>query len=118
MSARVTARSSIVLLFMRSDSKAQLRPVFGEAIARTMNLLTIRPDSDERVTLPFKVENTRPRPDLEKQMLDLVNQERQAAGLSPLAARSGVNGSCATTFDRHVCAWLLRARYAGRTLAI
>jgi uncharacterized protein YkwD len=62
-----------------------LRPVFGEAIARTLNLLTIRPDSDERVTLPFKVENTRPRPDLEKQMLDLVNQERQAAGLSPLA---------------------------------
>ena len=64
----------------------QLRPVFGEAIARTLNLLTIRPDSDERVTLPFTVEKTRPRPDLEKQMLDLVNQERQAAGLSPLAA--------------------------------
>jgi len=65
--------------------EGQLRPVFGEAIARTLNLLTIRPDSDERVTLPFKVENTRPRPDLEKQMLDLVNQERQAAGLNPLA---------------------------------
>lgn len=65
--------------------EGQLRPVFGEAIARTMNLLTIRPDSDERVTLPFKVENPRPRPDLEKQMLDLVNQERQAAGLNPLA---------------------------------
>ena len=62
-----------------------LRPVFGEAISRTMNLLTVRPDSDERVTLPFKVETSRPRPDLEKQMLDLVNQERQAAGLEPLA---------------------------------
>jgi uncharacterized protein YkwD len=65
--------------------ESALRPVFGEAIARTLNLLTIRPDSDERVTLPFKVENSRPRPDLEKQMLDLVNQERQAAGLRPLA---------------------------------
>ena len=65
--------------------ESQLRPVFGDAIARTMNLLTIRPDSDEKVTLPFKVENPRPRPDLEKQMLDLVNQERQAAGLNPLA---------------------------------
>lgn len=64
----------------------QLRPVFGDAIARTMNLLTIRPDSNEHVTLPFKVESTRPRPDLEKQMLDLMNQERQAAGLSPLEA--------------------------------
>ena len=66
--------------------EGQLRPVFGEAIARSLNMLTIRPDSDERVTLPFKVENTRPRPDLEKQMLDLVNQERVAAGLNPLAA--------------------------------
>lgn len=64
----------------------QLRPVFGEAIARTLNLLTIRPDSNERVELPFTVENSKPRPDLEKQMLDLVNRERQAAGLSPLAA--------------------------------
>jgi uncharacterized protein YkwD len=66
--------------------EGQLRPVFGDAIARTMNLLTIRPDSNERVNLPFKVENSKPRPDLEKQMLDLVNRERQAAGLSPLAA--------------------------------
>ena len=35
--------------------------------------------------LPFKVPTTRPRPDLEKQMLDLVNQERVKAGLKPLA---------------------------------
>jgi uncharacterized protein YkwD/uncharacterized membrane protein required for colicin V production len=66
--------------------EGQLRPVFGDAIARTMNLLTIRPDSNERVELPFTVTTTRPRPDLEQRMLDLVNQERQAAGLSPLAA--------------------------------
>ncbi|HEX5888713.1 MAG TPA: CvpA family protein [Pyrinomonadaceae bacterium] len=68
------------------ELEGQLRPVFGEAIGRTLNLLTIRPDSDERVTLPFKVATTRPRPDLEKQMLDLVNQERAANGLRPLAA--------------------------------
>jgi uncharacterized protein YkwD len=65
--------------------EGELRPVFGDAIARSMNLLTIRPDSNEHVTLPFKVENSRPRPDLEKQMLDLVNRERVAAGLNPLA---------------------------------
>ena len=65
--------------------EGQLRPVFGEAIAKTLNLLTVRPDSNERVTLPFKVPTTRPRPDLEKQMLDLVNQERVKAGLKPLA---------------------------------
>ncbi|HET6852130.1 MAG TPA: CvpA family protein [Pyrinomonadaceae bacterium] len=66
--------------------EGQLRPVFGDAISRTLNLLTIRPDSNERVTLPFTVEKTRPRPDLEKQMLELVNQERQKVGLNPLAA--------------------------------
>ena len=66
--------------------ESQLRPVFAEAIGRTLNLLTIRPDSNERVTLPFKVETTRPRPDLEKRMLDLVNQERAAAGLRPVVA--------------------------------
>lgn len=65
--------------------ESQLRPVFGDAIARTMNLLTIRPDSNERVSLPFTVEHPRPRPDLEKQMLDLVNKERVANGLNPLA---------------------------------
>lgn len=65
--------------------EARLRPIFGEAISRTLNLLTIQPDSNERVTLPFKVPTTRPRPDLEKRMLDLVNQERVAAGLKPLA---------------------------------
>jgi uncharacterized protein YkwD len=65
--------------------EGELRPVFGDAIARTMNLLTIRPDSNERVTLPFTVEKSRPRPDLEKQMLDLVNKERVANGLNPLA---------------------------------
>ena len=65
--------------------ESELRPVFGDAIARSLNLLTIRPDSNERVELPFKVPNPRPRPDLEKQMLDLVNKERQANGLNPLA---------------------------------
>lgn len=65
--------------------EGKLRPVFGDAISRTLNLLTIRPDSDERVTLPFTVATTRPRPDLEKRMLDLVNREREAAGLRALA---------------------------------
>lgn len=66
--------------------ESQLRPVFADAIGRTFNLLTIRPNSDERVTLPFTVATTRPRPDLEKRMLEMVNQERAAAGLRPLVA--------------------------------
>ena len=64
--------------------EAALHPVFGDAIAQTLNLLTVQPDSDERVTLPFKVPVSRPRPDLEAEMLRLVNNERVAAGLRPL----------------------------------
>ena len=66
-----------------------LHPVsadLAEAIAETFNFLTIRPESSERVTLPYKVADTRPRADLEARMLELVNRERVAAGLKPLAA--------------------------------
>ena len=65
--------------------EATLHPVFGDAIARTLNLLTVRPESTETVELPYKVANTRPRPDLEAKMLQFVNQERAKAGLKPLA---------------------------------
>jgi uncharacterized protein YkwD len=65
-----------------------LHPVsndFADAFAQTLNLLTVEPDSNERVTLPYKVPTSRPRPDLEARMLDLINRERLAAGLKPLA---------------------------------
>ena len=83
------ARDSVVasrLSVYAERLESQLRPVFADAIGRTFNLLTIRPDSSERVTLPFKVESTRPRPDLEQQMLEMVNKERTASGLRPLVA--------------------------------
>ncbi|HEX8098085.1 MAG TPA: CvpA family protein [Pyrinomonadaceae bacterium] len=67
--------------------ESALSPVFDEAISRTLNLLTVRPEpeSNETVRLPYKVAETKPRADLEKQMLDLVNGERVKAGLQPLA---------------------------------
>ena len=65
--------------------ETELHPVFDQAIAETLNLLTIRPDSHERVSLPYTVAAPRPRPDLEETMLQLVNNERVAAGLKPLA---------------------------------
>ena len=65
--------------------EAKLHPVFAEAVAETLNLLTVQPESHERVNLPYKVANSHPRPDLEAQMLVLVNKERATAGLRPLA---------------------------------
>jgi uncharacterized protein YkwD len=63
-----------------------LRPIFDEAVSRTFTMLTVRPEpeSNERVNLPYKVANTLPRPDLEAQMLELVNGERRKAGLKAL----------------------------------
>jgi uncharacterized protein YkwD len=65
--------------------EARLHPVFAEAVGESLNLLTIQPESHERVNLPYKIPNTRPRPELEARMLELVNSERRAAGLKPLA---------------------------------
>jgi uncharacterized protein YkwD len=64
-----------------------LTPIFDEAIRHTLNLLTVpsEPESSEVVHLPYKVSNPEARPELEAQMLELVNQERAKAGLQPLA---------------------------------
>ena len=65
--------------------ESRLRPVFAEAIAETLNLLTVQPGSNERVSLPYRVTNARPRPELEARMLELINKERQANGLRILS---------------------------------
>ncbi|MFL6228552.1 MAG: CvpA family protein [Pyrinomonadaceae bacterium] len=68
--------------------EAALTPVFDEAIRRTLTQLTIKPESGETVQLGYTVESPRPRPDLEAEMLVLVNGERAAVGLKPLAPDS------------------------------
>ncbi|MBD0370092.1 MAG: CvpA family protein [Pyrinomonadaceae bacterium] len=74
------------LASVTEELEAQLRPIFDEAIRQTLTMRTIRPDSGETVELPFKVTNPKPRPDLEAEMLQMVNRERVAAGLKPLEA--------------------------------
>ncbi|HWW76774.1 MAG TPA: CAP domain-containing protein, partial [Pyrinomonadaceae bacterium] len=63
----------------------ELAPVFDDAIQQTLNRLTIKPESNERVELGYEVRETRPRPELEARMLEMVNEERRAAGLKPVA---------------------------------
>jgi uncharacterized protein YkwD len=74
------------LALVTNEAQAQLIPIFGDAIKQTFNRLTVEPGSKETIELPFKVANSQPRPDLETQMLELVNQERAQAGLAPLEA--------------------------------
>jgi uncharacterized protein YkwD len=64
----------------------RLSPVFDEAVRRSINRMTVHPDSKETVKLNFKVESPKVREDLEARMLQLVNNERAKQGLYPLKA--------------------------------
>lgn len=75
------------LAVFTEDVETTLVPIFDPAIRQTLNrLTTVEPGSNERVELPFKVEKTRTRADLEAEMLELVNHERSSVGLDPLEA--------------------------------
>jgi uncharacterized protein YkwD len=72
-------------LAMQSEwANNKLAPVFNDAIRQTINTLTVHPSSDETVSLPFKYDGGVERPELEAQMLVLVNKERTTHGLKPL----------------------------------
>jgi len=64
----------------------KLAPVFDKAIRQTMNSLTVKTESNEKVTLNFTYDKAIPRPNLEALMLEMVNKERAKAGLKPLQA--------------------------------
>jgi uncharacterized protein YkwD len=88
---RASTRESVVadrLSTITERIETTLVPIFDEAIRRTLNMLTVpaEPESDETVNLPYKVASPEARPELEAQMLELVNRERVREGLAPLAA--------------------------------
>jgi uncharacterized protein YkwD len=88
---RDSTRESVIadrLSTITERIETTLTPVFDEAIRHTLNMLTVpaAPESDETVNLPYKVESPQARPELESQMLELVNKERVREGLAPLAA--------------------------------
>lgn len=64
----------------------KLSPVFDKAINRTLNHVTVNPDTDKSVALHFTVTGAKVRGDLEAQMLVLINEERAKAGLRALTA--------------------------------
>lgn len=75
------------LAIFTDDLETALSPIFQKAIEQTLTRrITINPGSEEVYRLPYRVTEFRPRPDLESQMLDLINRERAAAGLSALEA--------------------------------
>jgi uncharacterized protein YkwD len=61
--------------------EVQLAPIFDPAVERTLQAVMVEPSSRQRIALQFRVTDGKPRPDLEEQMLELVNAERRAHGL-------------------------------------
>lgn len=66
--------------------EARLSPIFDPAVRRTLQAITVPPDSGKSVQLRFTVPDPKARPDLESRMLELVNAERTQRGLKPLQA--------------------------------
>jgi len=80
------SRFAVALAMQSEWVNKKLAPVFDAAVRQTLNSLTVNPHSSEEIPLGFTVNNPKPRPDLEAQMLVLVNQERAKAGLPALKA--------------------------------
>lgn len=81
-----TSKFGVPLAMQSEWANRKLAPVFDEAVRQTINSLTVKPDSDEKINLTFKIDNAVAKPDYEAEMLRLVNKERQKHGLHPLQA--------------------------------
>lgn len=67
-------------------AEERLEPVFERPVERTMSRMAIEPHSEEAVKLPYTTHRLELRPDLEQEMLVLVNNERVKRGIAPLVA--------------------------------
>ena len=79
-------KSSIVYNFTSQTKwiETKLKSGFFDALNRPGNMVTIHPETNKLIKLPFKVKSSLIRPDLEKNMLELINQERSKNNLKPL----------------------------------
>jgi uncharacterized protein YkwD len=64
----------------------KISPIFDEAVKKSLTGVTVEPESNETVKLNFTLSKATPRPDLEAEMLELVNRERTSRGLKALIA--------------------------------
>jgi uncharacterized protein YkwD len=62
----------------------KLAPIFNEAVKKSLTRTTVEPESNELVKLNFTVSDAKERPDLEAEMIRLVNEERTKRGLKAL----------------------------------
>ena len=86
--SRETRESQLARLLVEpaASVESQLAKIFDPAIQRTLQALTVPPESQDSIPLKFKVDDAPERAELEAQVLALVNEERAQRGLTPLQA--------------------------------
>lgn len=81
-----------------------LNAVFGQAVSDALTFLTIEPRSEETVQLNFKTSNITVDDQSEREMLSLVNIEREKHGLDPvvgdISLTSVARTHCTDMFER------------------
>lgn len=70
-----------LLVLNASGFEKDLNLIFGGAVHETLNFLTVEPKSDDSVNLKFRTDSLKVDAEAEQQMLNLVNKERELAGL-------------------------------------
>lgn len=80
-----TSRLGSSLVSHTASIQDSLHDVFGGAVQDTLNVLTIKPQSDETVNLRFTVAEPTVDEEAEAQMVRLVNRERVKQGLPELS---------------------------------
>lgn len=82
-----TVKNSYSAHFFSSNTQGidrAVRKVFGGAIEDTINFLTVKPGSNESVSLNFKTTSFKQDGEAEGEMLISINREREKRGLAPL----------------------------------
>ncbi|MBI5045292.1 MAG: CvpA family protein [Candidatus Levybacteria bacterium] len=80
-----TSRFGSALVSHAAKIQHDLNGFFGESTKDNLNVLTIKPQSEESVKLHFTVDSPSVDKSAEKEMFDLVNEERKKAGLPLLS---------------------------------
>lgn len=79
-----------LLLSKSQELERPLKNIFGGITQDTLTFLTIRPKSDETVNLGFQTLEFRANPELEQQMIDLINKELINQGVKSLSFDSNL----------------------------
>lgn len=84
--ALIDSRTAPFFINISRSLEKQIKNVFGEAVTETLNFLTIKPQSNERVDLGFKTQEKQLSYDVQSEvtMFTSVNKERQERGIKAL----------------------------------